>query len=87
MIRRLLGLCAAALVGAVLLYLSPFWIFVLWGREGLFGVSELRPGGDLLSRWLRGTALAPFDVLIWVVCVFLTLTWSERVIGLFRGNS
>lgn len=84
MIWRLLGLCLAAIVGAVMLYLSPYWIFDLWGREGLFGFAELRPGGDLLNRWLRGTPFAPFAVLIWAVGVFLILTWTERFVGLFR---
>ena len=85
MIQRIIGLALAALVGVILLYLSAFWPFDLWGREGLFGIEALRPGGDLLSRWLRGTMLAPFDVLIWVVAVFLSLTWTQRGLDrLFR---
>ena len=83
MIKRIIGLMIAALAGIVLLYLSPFWPFDLWGREGLFGIEALRPGGDLLSRWLRGTMLAPFDVLIWVVAVFLSLTWMQQGLDRF----
>ncbi|MDH3667868.1 MAG: hypothetical protein OEN23_13155 [Paracoccaceae bacterium] len=41
-------------VGIVLVYISRFWEFDLWSREGLFGVATLPPGGDLLARWLRG---------------------------------
>lgn len=78
MAGRVLGMSLALIIGAVLLYLSPFWPFDLWDREGLFGIQDLRPGGDLLSRWLRGTMLAPFDVLIWVVGVFLILTWVQN---------
>ena len=84
MLGRILGIALAIAIGAVLLYLSPFWVFEFWGREGLFGIAELRPGGDLVGRWLRGTLLAPFDALIWVVGVFLILTWAERLLGLFR---
>lgn len=78
MIGRVLGLGLAAVTGAILLYLSPYWPFELWGREGLFGIEAFRPGGDLLGRWLRGTMIAPFDVLIWVVIVFLGLTWIQN---------
>lgn len=85
MIWRILGLALAAMVGAILLYLSPFWPFELWDNEGLFGIRDLRPGGDLLSRWLRGTLVAPFDILIWVVIVFLSLTWLQG--GLNRLNA
>ena len=40
MLERILGLALAVIVGAVLLYLSRFWIFELWPREGLFGIAE-----------------------------------------------
>lgn len=86
MIWRLSGLALAILIGGLLLYLSPFWVFDLWGREGLFGIEALRPGGDLLSSWLRGTWLAPYDILIWAIGVFLVLTWSERFLGLLRSK-
>lgn len=78
MAGRVLGLSLALIIGAVLLYLSPFWPFEVWGRDGLFNLEALRPGGDLLSRWLRGTLLAPFDVLIWVIGAFLVLTWVQK---------
>ncbi len=77
MIWRILGLALAAMMGAILLYLSPFWPFELWDNEGLFGIKGLRPGGDLLSWWLRGTLVAPFDILMWVAIVFLSLTWLQ----------
>jgi len=78
MLGRIVGICLAFVLGAILLYLSPYWPFDLWGRGGLFGFEDLRPGGDLLSQWLRGTMLAPFDVLIWVVGTFLVLTWVQN---------
>lgn len=86
MIWRISGLALAAMVGAFLFYLSPFWPFELWDNEGLFGIEALRPGGDLLSRWLRGSMVAPFDVLIWVAIVFLSLTWLQSGLDLLKGR-
>ncbi len=68
------------LVGLVMLYLSRFWFVELWPRSGLFGVQDLRPGGGLLGRWLRGTPFAPFELLIWGSGVFLILTYLQRLI-------
>ncbi len=68
------------IVGIIFLYLSRFWLFDLWGREGLFGWQELRPGGGLLGRWLRGTPFAPFELLIWATGVFLILTYLQKII-------
>jgi len=79
MIRRLLWLLLIALLAGVLLYVSRFWGFQFWGREGLFGISTLRPQGGLLSQALRGTPLAPFELLIWVVGVFLILTGLQNI--------
>jgi len=79
MIRRLFWLILTAAVGLGLLYVSRFWVFRLWGRDGLFGLSELRPQGGLLARWLRGTDLAPFELLIWAVGVFLILTILQKI--------
>ncbi|MEM7191157.1 MAG: hypothetical protein AAF439_16210 [Pseudomonadota bacterium] len=86
MILRILGLILAAVIGLILWYLSPFWPFDWWGREGLFGLQDLRPGGDLLSRWLRGTMFAPFDVLIWIVGAFLVLTWVQNGLDWLKGR-
>lgn len=72
----LLMLC----VGIIFLYLSRFWFLDLWGREGLFGWQELRPGGGLLGRWLRGTQFAPFELLIWATGVFLILTYLQKFV-------
>ncbi|EEE36099.1 conserved hypothetical protein [Rhodobacteraceae bacterium KLH11] len=71
----MITVCAAI----VLLYLSRFWIFDLWGRPGLFGLRSLPPGGNLVARWVRGTPLAQFDLIIWVCGVFLVLTWLEKL--------
>ncbi len=79
MIRRLFWLAVMTLVGLTLFYVSRFWIFRLWGREGLFGIPAIRPQGGLLARWLRGTELAPFELLIWAVAVFLILTILQKV--------
>ncbi len=81
MTRRIIWMSITAIAALVLFYLSRFWIFSFWSREGLFGVSELRPQGGLLARWLRGTDFAPFELLIWVVGFFVILTWLEKAYG------
>jgi hypothetical protein len=82
MIRRVILLVLMLLVGAVMLYLSRFWWLDLWPRAGLFGWEELRPGGQLLGRWLRGTDFAPFELLIWSVGVFVILTVLQTCVDL-----
>lgn len=77
--KRLLWLAVVAAVGLILLYLSRFWIWSLWPRSGLFGLSELRPQGGLLATWLRGTDFAPFELLVWAIGVFLILTFLQKL--------
>ena len=79
MIRRVLSLIVVAFVGVILLYISRFWGFALWGSEGLFGIEALRPQGGQLRRWLAGTPLAPFELIIWSAGCFLVLTWLQRL--------
>ena len=85
--RRVLSLAVVALVGAVLFYVSRFWDFRLWDREGLFGIEALSPGGGLLARWLRGTDFAVYELLVWVVGAFLLLTLLEKLLSLFGNGS
>lgn len=85
MSRRIFWLLLTLSVAVILFYLSRFWIFDLWGRAGLFGFRDLRPQGGLLAQWLRGTPLAPFELIIWVVSFFLILTGFEKAYGRF-GN-
>ena len=85
MIRRILWTLIAVALAATLAYLSRFWIFDWWGREGLFGQQALRPGGDLVSRWLRGSDLAPFDLLIWVLGSFALLTLLQKLHDWLHG--
>jgi hypothetical protein len=86
MIRRVLWLAVMTTVTAAVFYISRFWDFRLWPREGLFGVEALRPQGGLLARWLRGTELAPFELLIWVIGVFLLLTLLQRLYDATTGG-
>lgn len=79
MIRKTISLALVVMLGVMLLYLSRFWYLSLWPREGLFGLGELRPQGGLLSVWLRGTDLAPFELLIWAVGLFVILTWVQKL--------
>tara|TARA_R110002110_G_scaffold3151_5_gene16234 strand:+ start:2665 stop:2907 length:243 start_codon:yes stop_codon:yes gene_type:complete len=78
MLKRLSGLMIAAILGVALLYISRFWMFDLWSQDGLFGIGSLRPQGNLLAGWLWGTALAPFDLLLWVVGSFFLLTVASK---------
>jgi hypothetical protein len=79
MIRRVAFLSVTALVAAVFYYLSRFYDFRLWGGDGLLGFESLRPQGGLLARWLRGTDFAPFELLIWVIAIFVTLTLLQKL--------
>ena len=83
---RVVSLLIAAVFGIVLLYISRFWMFSLWTRDGLFGLKELRPNGGLLARWLRGTDFSAFELIIWAVLVFLTLTYLQRFMDLLQKN-
>lgn len=78
--KRVFLLILMLCLGIVMLYLSRFWFLDLWPRSGLFGWQELRPGGGLLGRWLRGTPFAPFELLIWACSVFLILTFLQKFI-------
>ena len=77
--KRIFWLTLAASVAAILFYLSRFWTFSLWPRDGLFGIEALRPQGSLLGQWLRGTDFAPFELLIWAVCAFLVLSLLQKL--------
>ena len=86
MIRRALCLSIVAAVTAVFYYISRFWDFRLWDRDGLLGIEVLRPQGGLLARWLRGSDFAPFELLIWVVGVFLALTVLQKLFDLLTSR-
>ncbi len=77
--KRVFWIIFATLIALVLFYLSRFWTWSLWSRSGLFGIEALRPQGDLVAQWLRGTDLAPFELLIWAVGAFLVLTGLQKL--------
>ena len=81
---RIAWMLIATLVAAILYYVSRFWTFRLWPRDGLFGVEVLRPQGGLVGRWLRGTDFAPFELLIWAVGAFLVLTVLQKLYDLLH---
>ena len=87
MMKRIIWITIMLMIAAFFFYISRFWVFDLWSREGLFGIKELRPRGGLLAVWLRGTPLAPFELLIWVVAVFLSLTWVEKIYSKLSSSS
>ena len=88
MIQRLLSVLIVLFVATALFYVSRFWTLRLWENSGLFGISALRPQGGLMTVWLRGTVLAPYELIVWAVSSFLVLTglqklldWTERKEG------
>ncbi len=86
MIARALGGLFTVALAVIALYVSPYWVFRLWDRGGLFDIGWLRPQGDLVAQWLRGTPFQPYDIPLWGIGVFLTLTalqWLWR--RLFGG--
>ncbi|MEM8731164.1 MAG: hypothetical protein AAGF79_14730 [Pseudomonadota bacterium] len=78
--RRIAALLLVALVALVLFYISRFWDFRLWSNDGLFGIKALRPQGGLLAVWLRGTPLAPFELVVWAVGSILLLSGLQTVL-------
>ncbi|WP_371224852.1 hypothetical protein [Roseovarius sp. 2305UL8-3] len=78
--RRALSILIVLCVATVLLYLSRFWPLELWGRRSALGELGLRPGGGMVQFWLRGTPLAQFDLIIWVVGSFITLSLTEKLV-------
>lgn len=87
MMRRVLSLLLVAIVAAALFYISRFWDLRLWGRDGLLGIEALRPQGGLLARWLRGTGLQAYELVIWTVGGFLVLSFLERLLSLVSSKS
>jgi len=77
--KRSFSLLLMFCVGTVLFYLSRFWPFQLWDRPGLFGLRELPPTGGLLRRWLRGTDFSAYELLIWIILVFICLTAIQKL--------
>lgn len=77
--KRMLSLSIAFIAGTILLYISRFWPFQLWDRPGLYGFKELPPTGGLLRRWLRGTDLSAYELLIWALLVFICLTLLQKL--------
>lgn len=77
--RKILFLLLSAVLAVILFYISRFWFLSLWPRSGLFGIEALRPQGGLLGRWLRGTELAPFELILWAILCFLVLTWAQKL--------
>ena len=76
MTRKIVGFALFALAALVLFYISRFWDFRLWSG-GLFGIDALRPQGGLVAQWLRGTPLAPYELVVWLVGGFLFLSALE----------
>ena len=82
--KRGVWLIIAALVSVILFYVSRFWYLRLWPRDGLLGIEALRPQGGLIGRWLRGTDLAPFELLIWAIGAFLVLSVLQKLYDLLN---
>ncbi|MEM7709674.1 MAG: hypothetical protein AAF264_02755 [Pseudomonadota bacterium] len=76
MIRRIAMLCLMLCLAIFLFYASRYWPFRFWGRDALFG---LPPQGALVGQWVRGTSLAPFELLIWGLGSILILTGLQKI--------
>ncbi|MDJ0612656.1 MAG: hypothetical protein QNJ29_03205 [Rhizobiaceae bacterium] len=76
--KRAFSLSLMFVIGTILFYISRFWPFSFWDRPGLFGWGQLPPNGGLLRRWLRGTDFTAYELLIWIVLVFLCLTAVQK---------
>ena len=83
---RLLSLALMLFVALCLFYVSRFWDFRLWSNDGLFGWEALRPQGGLVAVWLRGTFLAPYELLVWAIGSVLVLSGLESILGYLRGD-
>mgnify|MGYP001792458515 CR=1 FL=1 len=83
--RRVVMLTLVACLTAIFFYLSRFWYLSLWERPGLFGQEALRPQGDLISQWLRGTDAAPFELLIWALGCFAVLSLVQKLYDIFTS--
>ena len=84
--RRAAGLCLALILAVALAYVSRFWVVERWGREGLFGVGEVRAGGDLWRGWMRGIGLGAFDLILWAVAGFALLTVVQKIWDRLTGH-
>lgn len=84
--RRVISLTVVAIIGVFLFYISRFWVFNLWDRSGLFGWEELGPNGGLVARWVRRTEFAPFELMLWIIGVFLLLTFVQKIFDKTSGH-
>ena len=84
-LRWLIGMALVILLIFAIYYSSRYWGFRFWGREGLLGIEYLRPQGDLVSRSLRQTPGAPYDIVLWALGWFAVLSLGQKVWGwIFR---
>ena len=83
---RVIGMALAVLLAACAWYASPWWPFRWWDREGLLGIQALRPQGDIAASLTRGTPLAPHELILWGIGVFLLLTAIQKVWTRFTGT-
>ena len=83
--RKILFLIVTGLLALTLFYMSRFWFLSLWPRSGLFGIETIRPQGGLLSRWLRGTEAAPFELILWAIGCFLVLSVAQKIIEMLTS--
>lgn len=85
--RRLVAVGLVVCVAAGLLYISRFWPFELWARQGWLDQAGWRPQGGMLLHWLRGTQFAQFELLIWVTGSFVALSVTEKLAQHIRGHN
>lgn len=77
-VRRVLHIIALVFtvgISVALIYLSRFWIWTApWSNDGLLGIKDVSPYGDVLRRWLSGTWFRDFDIVIWGLAAIVLLS-------------
>ena len=86
--KRIFGLLVSILLTFLLLYTSRFWIWQApWSNDGLFGIKQLSPRGDVIRQFVRGTDLSVFDLLVWFAFAIFLLSFTQWLYDLIAAKN
>ena len=86
MLGRVAGAAGVLVLTLIVFYLSRYWFPTdLWPRDGLLGLEIFSPRGGLVRNWLRGTPLAPFELLLWAIGVVLLLSALQSLLDRLKS--